>query len=176
VSLNDNVYCTVGVQGSGKSFFAKKMKLEHKAVIINLDKHFYKDGVYCWNPQIDNEAWDKLIEELKNELRWPHTTIVVDDIFFFLDRRKQIINLCMEYGRPSVAVYFDTPVEECLNRNSNRSNDRKIPEDVIRIYHSKIAKPSPLEGWRSIKRFTPDGKLQDMWDKVKNKKSDKLQW
>lgn len=172
-----DVICTIGVPAAGKSTFSKRMVSEHGAKVINLDEHFYdSQGVYRWNPDLDAVAWRKVVEELEDSLRQSDSLVVVDDIFLYLPRRKEVIDLAMRYGKAPVAVYFETPLTDCLKRNARRTEDRRIPEDIVRKMYRDMAKPHPNEHWRRIYEYLPDRTTKLLWDRTKNSKSDKLGW
>jgi predicted kinase len=47
------------------------------------------------------------------------------------------------------AVYFDTPLAVCLERN--RLRDRVVPAEVIERMAAKMVKPSKAEGFRRVR-------------------------
>lgn len=177
---NDDIVCMVGIPASGKSRYTGDLKESRNAESICLDDYFYDSkGVYSWNPQLDLVAWKKLTGKLEEILVRQSKTdpapIIVDDIFYYLDRRAEIIDMAMRHARPAVCVFLDTPLEVAVQRNAQRSDDRKIPEDVIRKMHKSMAYPAPSEGWRRIYKLD-DMSLTLMWDRLTGKKSDKLGW
>lgn len=46
------------------------------------------------------------------------------------------------------AMYFDVPLEVCLERNRNRP--RRVPEEAIRAMAAKLEPPTLVEGFRQI--------------------------
>lgn len=177
---NDDIVCMVGIPASGKSRYTDALKDTRDAESLCLDDYFYdSQGVYSWNPEADSMAWvrmlKKLEETIQKQAKVDPTPIVVDDIFLYLDRREQVIQMAMRHARPAVCVYLNTPLEVAIERNEARSPDRRIPEDVVRMMHKKMAYPTPTEGWRRIYRLD-DKSLTLMWDRLTGKKSDKLEW
>jgi predicted kinase len=51
------------------------------------------------------------------------------------------------------AVYFDTPLEICLDRNRKRA--RVVPPDVIRSMSQRLAPPSAAEGFSRVEVVRP---------------------
>ena len=179
----DDIICLVGPPGAGKSTLSKAFEEGLNAKTVSLDRHFYdSDGIYRWDEQRDKEAWKSLVHELETVLAFQarpnvaQTPIVIDDIFFYLPRREEIIKLAMRHARPPVALYLATPASECVRRNAARPEDRRIPKDVVKRMAKDIAYPTPSEGWRRIYQMVGDSNLTLMWDKLTDKKSDKLQW
>ena len=62
--------------------------------------------------------------------------------------RRAYIKIAELYGAEPQAVFFDTPLEVCLERNSRRS--RVVPEDAIRYLAAKLRTPTMDEGFRKI--------------------------
>ena len=62
--------------------------------------------------------------------------------------RKQWIHMARGFGYEVQAVFFDVPIEVCLERNRRR--DRVVPEDVMRRMAAKLRPPSFSEGFSKI--------------------------
>jgi predicted kinase len=58
------------------------------------------------------------------------------------------IKLAKDYGYEVHAVFFEVPVEVCLQRNSRRA--RVVPEDVMRRMAAKLKPPTFEEGFARI--------------------------
>jgi predicted kinase len=58
------------------------------------------------------------------------------------------IKLAKDYGYEVQAVFFDVPVEVCLERNQRR--DRVVHEDVMRRMSAKLRAPTFNEGFTKI--------------------------
>jgi predicted kinase len=56
--------------------------------------------------------------------------------------------MARDFGYEVHGVYFDVPVEVCLERNQRRQ--RVVPEDVMRRMASKLRPPSFEEGFAKI--------------------------
>ncbi len=107
------------------------------------------------NPELTPEqSWRQFMQNAVERSVKDHSGVIIDHCFNELPWRKELIQLAMKNGRAPVAIWFNgTP--------------------SFRV--KKTAKPSPNEGWQRIYRYS-DKKLVLMWDKLKNKKSDKLDW
>jgi predicted kinase len=62
--------------------------------------------------------------------------------------RRQYIKLAGLYGCDIEAVFFDVPLEVCLQRNRGRS--RVVPEDAMREMSRRLMPPSLVEGFTKI--------------------------
>ena len=62
--------------------------------------------------------------------------------------RKQWIQMSRSLGYEVHAVFFDVPLEVCLERNGRR--DRVVPEDVMRRMAAKLKAPTFEEGFAKI--------------------------
>ena len=62
--------------------------------------------------------------------------------------RKQWIHMARGFGYEVQAVFFDVPIDVCLERNRRR--ERVVPEDVMRRMAAKLKPPSFSEGFNKI--------------------------
>jgi predicted kinase len=62
--------------------------------------------------------------------------------------RRQWIKMARGFGYEVHAVFFDVPVEVCLERNRNR--ERQVKEDVIQRMAAKLKPPAFEEGFAKI--------------------------
>jgi len=62
--------------------------------------------------------------------------------------RRQWIKMAQSFGYEVQAVFFDVPLEVCLDRN--RQRDRSVSEDVMRKMGEKLKPPAFEEGFSKI--------------------------
>ena len=62
--------------------------------------------------------------------------------------RHNWIKLAKDYGYEVQAVFFDVPLEVCIERHQRR--DRVVPEDVMRRMATKLKAPTFDEGFSKI--------------------------
>ena len=62
--------------------------------------------------------------------------------------RRQYVKLAGLYGCDIEAVFFDVPLEVCLDRNRGRS--RVVPEEAMREMARRLVPPSLAEGFTKI--------------------------
>lgn len=72
----------------------------------------------------------------------------VDATNLSVHERRQWIKMSKSFGYEVQAVFFDVPLEVCLDRN--RSRDRMVSEDVMRKMAEKLKAPAFEEGFEKI--------------------------
>ena len=72
----------------------------------------------------------------------------VDATNLSVHERRQWIKMARSFGYEVQAVFFDVPLEICLQRN--RSRDRMVSEDVMRKMAEKLKPPVFEEGFEKI--------------------------
>jgi predicted kinase len=72
----------------------------------------------------------------------------VDATNLSIHERRQWIKMAKSFGYEVQAVFFDVPLEVCLERN--RSRDRMVSEEVMRKMAEKLKPPAFEEGFAKI--------------------------
>jgi predicted kinase len=72
----------------------------------------------------------------------------VDATNLSIHERRQWIKMAKSFGYEVQAVFFDVPLEVCLQRNSQR--DRSVSEDIMRKMGEKLKPPVFEEGFEKI--------------------------
>ena len=72
----------------------------------------------------------------------------VDATNLSIHERRQWIKMAKSFGYEVQAVFFDVPLDVCLERNSKR--DRSVSEDVMRKMAEKLKPPVFEEGFEKI--------------------------
>jgi predicted kinase len=90
----------------------------------------------------DRKVWVQVRERLVDKMATGRTT-VVDATNLFPRRRARHIRVAREYGRPVVAVRFEVPAAELLERNEER--DRVLLETVVVTMAVEMEEHSDLE-------------------------------
>ncbi len=72
----------------------------------------------------------------------------VDATNLSIHERRQWIKMAKSFGYEVQAVFFDVPLEVCLDRN--RQRDRSVSEDVMRKMAEKLKPPVFEEGFAKI--------------------------
>ena len=72
----------------------------------------------------------------------------VDATNLSIHERRQWIKMAKSFGYETQAVFFDVPLEVCLQRNSHR--DRSVSEEIMRKMAEKLKPPVFEEGFDKI--------------------------
>jgi len=72
----------------------------------------------------------------------------VDATNLSVHERRQWIKMSKSFGYEVQAVFFDVPLEVCLDRN--RQRDRSVSEDIMRKMAEKLKAPAFEEGFEKI--------------------------
>jgi predicted kinase len=149
------VVLAIGLPGSGKSTWFKR----HGVAPLSSDlmRHLLFDNVQ------EQRFQDLVFSTLRSLLRarmiarmaWNY----VDATNLSPKERRHWIKMAQDFGYEVHAVYFDVPLEVCMERNQKRH--RIVPEDVMQRMSAKLKAPDFDEGFSKITVV-----------KVKQKKSD----
>lgn len=80
------------------------------------------------------------------ELRRPET--YVDATCLTVGERRPYLRIGELYGAEVEAIFFDTPLDTCLERNRRR--ERRVPEEAIRGLARRLSPPTLAEGFSRI--------------------------
>ena len=135
------VVVLVGIAASGKSTWAKESVLSSDEI-----RRLLRDDP---TDQTIHRVVFKTMRELlrrRLDLRMPVTYI--DATNLTRRERRPYIKIAAMYGCQAEAVFFDTPLDVCLERN--RARERKVPEAVLHMMSSKLQPPSTNEGFCNV--------------------------
>ena len=138
------VVLAIGLPGSGKSSWFKR----HKIAPLSSDMLralLFDDA----NEQrFQDLVFSNLRSMLKARLIAHRPLNYVDATNLTSHDRHSWIKLAHDYGYEVQAVFFDVPVETCLERNQRR--ERVVSEDVMRRMAAKLKPPTFEEGFSKI--------------------------
>lgn len=86
----------------------------------------------------------------KNHLCHSPNSIIFDAILVKETERAPILKLAKQYNKTCIAVYFQTPLATCLQRNKQRPLDEIVNEQALINVYSAIEMPDFDEGFRKI--------------------------
>jgi predicted kinase len=138
------VVLAIGLPGSGKSSWFKR----HSVSPLSSDLL----RVLLFDDAGEQRFQDLIFSNLRSMLRARliarRPMNYVDATNLTAHDRQGWIKLAKDYGYDAQAVFFDVPMEVCLERN--RKRDRVIPEDVMRRMAGKLKPPRFEEGFSKI--------------------------
>jgi predicted kinase len=138
------VVLAIGLPGSGKSSWFKR----HNIVPLSTDmlRSLLFDDVR--EQRFQDLVFSNLRSMLKARLIAKRPMNYVDATNLTPQERAHWIKLAKDYNYEVHAVFFDVPLEVCLERHQRR--DRVVPEDVMRRMAAKLKPPSFDEGFAKI--------------------------
>jgi predicted kinase len=138
------VVLAIGLPGSGKSSWFKR----HNVTPLSSDmmRSLLFDDVR--EQRFQDLVFSNLRSMLKARLIAKRPTNYVDATNLTPQERQHWIKLAKDYGYEVHAVFFDVPLEVCIERHQRR--DRVVPEDVMRRMAAKLKPPAFDEGFAKI--------------------------
>ena len=147
------IVLAIGLPGSGKSAWFKKQSImplssDQLRVILadDEDEQGFQGDVF--------RALRYLLE-VRLDLNRPLTYI--DATNLVREQRRDFIEVAQRRNCSTEALFFDVPLEVCLERNRNRL--RQVPEDVMQKMAANLEPPTLEEGFTRIVRVGKDGKV-----------------
>jgi predicted kinase len=138
------VILAVGLPGSGKSSWFKR----HNITPLSSDmlrSLLFDDPA---EQRFQDLVFSNLRSMLKARLIAHRPLNYVDATNLTPQERQNWIKLSKDFGYEVQAVFFDVPLEVCIERHSRR--DRLVPEDVMRKMSAKLKAPTFDEGFSKI--------------------------
>jgi predicted kinase len=138
------VVLAIGLPGSGKSSWFKR----HNVVALSSDmvRSLLFDDVR--EQRFQDLVFSNLRSMLKARLIAKRPMNYVDATNLTPQERQHWVKLAKDYNYEVHAVFFDVPLEVCLERHQRR--DRVVPEDVMRRMAAKLKAPTFEEGFAKI--------------------------
>jgi predicted kinase len=138
----------VGLQGSGKSTF-------YRTLLASTHAHVSKD--LFRNNRKPQRRQMHLIEEALREGR----SVVVDNTNPTVDDRAPIIALARALGATVTGYFFESRLDDCLERNRGRVGKQRVPDPAIHVTMKRLREPTLEEGFDRLFRvsLTSDGRF-----------------
>src|SRR3954451_10767134 len=138
------VVLAVGLPGSGKSSWFKRHNLT--PLSSDLVRSLLFDDVR--EQRFQDLVFSNLRSMLKARLIAKRPMNYIDATNLTPQERQHWIKLAKDYNYEVHAVFFDVPLDVCIERHQRR--DRVVPEDVMRRMAAKLKPPAFDEGFVKI--------------------------
>ncbi len=138
------VVLAVGLPGSGKSSWFKRHNITPLSSDV-LRSMLFDDPS---EQRFQDLVFSNLRSMLKARLIARRPTNYVDATNLTPQERNNWIKLAKDFGYEAQAVFFDVPLDVCIERHNRR--DRIVPEDVMRKMSAKLKAPTFDEGFAKI--------------------------
>lgn len=168
-----------GLQGSGKSHFAREYKKEYSwmnCVILSSDE-IRKEFPNYDNEKVFKKLYDRMNKAFKDSNRDEDTLVIIDATNTTIKSRKKLLDSIENkedvYKR---CMIINTPYEICLERVRERNkkpDSHYVPEDVLEKYYRSFEIPFKEEGWNEVElayyTFPKHSEkyLSDLWSRAR---------
>jgi predicted kinase len=142
--IKGQIILTIGLPGSGKSTYLQRKGIQPLST----------DTLRLW--LLDDETDQsqqarifgvlRLLLRIRLQIGRPRNYI--DATNLTRRERRPYKLLAKEFGYELCAVFFDVPLEVCMQRNRKRK--RIVPDDVMEMMARKLQPPTPEEGFAKI--------------------------
>jgi predicted kinase len=132
----------VGIQGSGKSTFAKEFVSKNKSYIRTNRDDIRTMLAVPYNKSNEHLVVDIQLQVIERAYKNGYN-IILDNTNFNPDVFKKIDIINRKYNAFVEFKFFDTPLQECLDRNSKR--EKPVPEDAIYKLYNKFVKGKTID-------------------------------
>ena len=136
----------VGLPASGKSTYAQQHN-NSNTVVLSSDE-IRKELLHNEQDQSNNSfIFGQLYSRARAQLDIGNN-VIIDATNINVFERARVLQNFRNYNVHKVAIFFDTPIEECIERDKKR--ERTVGADVIEYYYNKFQKPTKTEGFDEI--------------------------
>lgn len=143
-------FILIGIQASGKTTFAHRILSEYEYISL--------DQLHTRN----NEQ--KALENTINT----GLSCVVDNTNSTKSERKKYVDLAKENSYKVVGIYFRSAIEECSQRNEQRTGKAQVPLKAILATAKRLEQPTYLEGFDELYyvKIEDDDFAINKWDET----------
>ena len=139
------LYMLIGIPGSGKSTWAKKMQEEQGAYWVSRDKIRFQyikdeDDYFAYEERV----FDEFVEEIQNAIYDKFPIIIADATHLNLKARNKVLRRLSLLGTRVEFVYFNVDLQTALERNAQRQGRARVPDSVIMNMQKSIQLPADV--------------------------------
>lgn len=134
----------VGLPGSGKSTYLERLRVT--ALSSDAVRLLLADD--ATNQTIHGRVFATLRYMLRQRLAIGRSVTYIDATHLTPRERRPYVKIAQKYGCRIEALFFDVPLEVCLERN--RARARVVPDEAMRAMATKLVPPSVAEGFSRV--------------------------
>jgi predicted kinase len=142
--MRPRIILLVGLPGSGKSTYLERIGA--RALSSDAVRGLLADDPT--DQSIHGRVFATLRYLLRQRLAIGRPVTYLDATHLTVRERRPYIRLADLYDCTIEAIFFDVPLEVCLERNLRR--DRVVPEEAVRKMAAKLVPPSLAEGFTKV--------------------------
>jgi predicted kinase len=144
------LYVLIGIQGSGKSTWAKANAGRLEAVIVASDEIRNELAAAGLDPTDMGDRVFATLEERLAEHLAAGRSVIADATHARRAWREKEVAIARRFGARTVAIWFDLPLAVCQARNARKPGgehwgDRIIPNAILRNMAEHFEPPGPDE-------------------------------
>ena len=150
----------MGVPGSGKSTWAKKMTGE-------FDTYISRDEIRFSLVEEDEEYFSRENEVLRTFFEQIDAAILTTKRYVYADAthlsptgRRQLLSNLKNKPKRIYVVYVDVSLETAQKRNAERTGRALVPRDVVARMYNSIKLPTQKEGINALFFVGEDGQVE----------------
>jgi predicted kinase len=154
---NLDIIVVCGLPGSGKSHFASasfagtgRLRVNRKELrrLLFEMTHFGQK----WSEKDFASSDEFLVGHVEKKILehflQNHKKLLIDNTSMSQESRKAYVTIARQAGKSIGAIFLDTPVARCLERN--RSREDAMPERVIANLQAEKQLPDAAEGYKEV--------------------------
>jgi len=134
----------VGLPGSGKSTYLERLGVP--ALASDAIRLLLADD--ATDQTIHGRVFSTLRYLVRQRLAIGRLVTYVDATHLTPGERRPYVKIAQKYGCGIEALFFDVPLEVCLERNRGRA--RVVPESAVRAMAAKLVPPRAAEGFSRV--------------------------
>ena len=143
-SDRQKIILLVGLPGSGKSTYTER--LGATALSSDLIRQLLADDPA--DQSIHARVFNCMRYLLRHRLAIGRPVTYLDATHLTLAERKPYMQIARWYGCEIEAIFFDVPLDICMERNRGRA--RVVPEEAMRAMAAKLVPPTVEEGFSRV--------------------------
>lgn len=150
------VILMIGPSGSGKSTYSSKLSSHYwdEPFYISSDLARSVIGGGEEDQSVNKQVFEWVYHTAKYILSgfsknsFSGRNIIIDSTALTIQHRKGYIDIARKYNSRIVAIFIDTPIDQCKINNQNRK--RKVPDYVIDRQFKMLQTPTVAEGFDDV--------------------------